>query len=214
MVFGRIRIPDTVVILAPNHTGAGVAPAALWAEGAFRTPLGDVPIDEQFAARLVEGCNLVAADPLAHGSEHAIEVELPFLQVRAPGFRLVPLVLAFGDWSRCRELGRALADAVIGSGGDVLLLASSDMTHNESAERAAVKDALALDAIRRLVAAALLEVCRREGITMCGRGPAAAVLEAARRLGATAGEVVDYRHSGRVTGDDRSVVAYAGMILA
>jgi len=213
-VLGRIRVPGTVVILAPNHTGAGVSPAALWAVGAFRTPLGDVPVDEEFAARLMAGSDLVAADPFGHGAEHAIEVELPFLQVRAPGFRLVPLVLAFGDWPRCRELGRALADAVTGSGGDVLLLASSDMTHYEPAERAARKDALALDALRRLDGAVLLEVCRREKITMCGRGPAACVIEAARLLGASSGVVVDYRHSGQVTGDDTSVVAYAGVILS
>ncbi|MGD8277140.1 MAG: AmmeMemoRadiSam system protein B [Gemmatimonadota bacterium] len=213
-VLGRVRIPGTVVILAPNHTGAGRSPAALWARGAFRTPLGDVAIDEDFAALVVAGCDLVADDPLAHRSEHAIEVELPFLQVRTPGVRVVPLVLAFEDWPRCRSLGRALAAAVTGADGDVLLLASSDMTHFEPAVRAARKDALALDAMRRLDGAALLEVCRHEGITMCGRGPAACVVEAARLLGASAGEVVDYRHSGQVTGDDESVVAYAGVILS
>jgi AmmeMemoRadiSam system protein B len=87
------------------------------------------------------------------------------------------------------------------------------MTHYESANSAAKKDEMALAAVRRLDAKELLEVCRREGVTMCGRAPAAVTLEAARLLGAEHAEVVDYRHSGWVTGDDSEVVAYAGVVI-
>jgi len=214
-VIGRIRIPGTVVILAPNHTGSCRSPgASLWAQGAFRTPLGDVPVNESLASRLTAACELVAHDPAAHAVEHAVEVELPFLQARSPAVTIVPLVLAFEDWARCEILGRALADAVDEEADPVLLMASSDMTHFESAAAAGRKDRLALAAIQRLDGAGLLEVCRRSGVSMCGRAAAACVVEASRLLGATGGELIDYRHSGMVTGDDTDVVAYAGVILS
>ena len=213
--FRRVEMPRVMVILAPNHTGLVSAPggASLWARGSFATPLGDVLIAEEFARQLESRCRLVAHDPDAHRQEHAVEVELPFIATLAPGAEIVPIVLAWEDWPRCRELATGLAELIRGWPDDVLLVASSDMTHFESARRAAEKDRVALAAIERLDGEALLEACRRERITMCGRAPAAVVVEAARQLGATRAEVVDYRHSGSVTGDDSSVVAYAGVVV-
>jgi len=213
-VWKRVRIPETVVLLAPNHTGALASPgASAWSEGRFAMPFGDVPIAERFLARLSAACPLVRHDPSAHRKEHAIEIELPFVQLLAPDVRLAPVVIAWDAWEPSLELATALAAAVRESDGDVLLAASSDMTHYESAASAARKDRIALDAVERLDGEALLASCHREGITMCGRAPAAIVLEAARQLGATHGEVVDYRHSGWVTGDDSQVVAYAGVVI-
>ncbi|UCC72818.1 MAG: AmmeMemoRadiSam system protein B [Gemmatimonadota bacterium] len=215
-VFGRVEIPSTVVILAPNHTGLVDAPrgASIWERGAFETPLGRVAVAEKFAGELELRCPLVAHDPRAHRDEHAVEVELPFLTSLAPRSAIVPIVLAWEDWPRCKQLADALAGLVSEWPEQVLLVASSDMTHFEPAARAAEKDRLALAAIERLDGEELLNACRREQITMCGRAPAAVVVEAARQLGATRGEVVDYRHSGWVTGDDSNVVAYAGVTIA
>ncbi len=215
-VFSRVQIPEVVVIVAPNHTGLLGAPggASLWDRGAFETPLGRVPIARAFAERLIARCDLVARDPAAHAREHAIEVELPFLRLLSPTVHIVPLVLAWDDWPRCLTLGAAVADVTSAWSGKVLLLASSDMTHHEPAAAAARKDRLALAAVERLDGEGLLALCRSEHITMCGRAPAAVVVEAARRLGAVSGEVVDYRHSGWVTGDDTGVVAYAGVVIA
>jgi AmmeMemoRadiSam system protein B len=214
-VFGAVAIPPIVVVLAPNHTGQSAARggASAWTHGAFDTPLGRVPGAEEFLAGLLERCPLVEHDPSAHAGEHAIEVELPFLKTLAPEVTIAPLVLAWDDWPSCRELGRALADTVRASGTPVLLVASSDMTHYEPAEVCRRKDQMALTAIERLDGAELLATCRRERITMCGRAPAATVIEAARLLGARRGEVVDYRNSGWVTGDESSVVAYAGVVI-
>jgi hypothetical protein len=213
-VFGRLALPPVIVVLAPNHTGrwGAAGGAGLWRSGAFATPLGDVPVAAEFAARLEDASPLVGHDPLAHRSEHAIEVELPFLAALG-GVSLVPLVLAWDDWARCAELAAVLADLIAGWTTGVLLLASSDLSHYESAGIAASKDRLALAAIERLDGRALLETCRREHITMCGRAPAAVVLEASRRLGARRAEVVDYRHSGQVTGDHDRVVGYAGVVI-
>jgi AmmeMemoRadiSam system protein B len=214
-VFGRVVLPSVLVIIAPNHTGYCAAPggASVWARGAFSTPLGVVPIAEALADALLARCDLAAHDRSAHLGEHAIEVELPFVQHLASAVSILPIVLAWDDWRRCEALGGALADLVARWPQPVLLVASSDMTHYEPAERAARKDRLALDAVERLDGAALLDVCHRERVTMCGRAPAATVLEACRGLGATTAQVVDYRHSGMVTGDDSSVVAYAGVVV-
>lgn len=218
-VFGRLALPRTVVLLCPNHTGTCRSPgASLWRSGVFDTPLGPVSIDEMFAVALEQACSLVAHDPAAHRFEHAIEVELPFLIARSPGTTIVPIVIAWTDWTRSAALAAALAETVaarrrVAPGRDVLLIASSDMSHYEGAPEAERKDRLAMTALGRLDGRALLEVCERERISMCGRAPAAVVLEAARLLGASDAQVVDYRHSGWVTGCDDNVVSYAGVLI-
>jgi AmmeMemoRadiSam system protein B len=123
-------------------------------------------------------------------------------------------VLAFEDWPRCETLAAALAQVVSRCPEPVLLLASSDMTHYEPAQVAQRKDRVALEAVERLDGRGLLAICRREAVSMCGRAPTAVVVETARLLGAFRAEVVDYRHSGWVTGDDRSVVGYAAVLIS
>jgi AmmeMemoRadiSam system protein B len=213
-VFARLDVPRRCIVLAPNHTGLGDAAhgGSVFAVGVLVTPAGDVPVDETTAAALLARCDVVEDDPAAHAREHAVEVQLPFLLARRPDVTVVPIVLAWSDWPRTRRLGEALAEVVRTSPEPVLLLASSDMNHYESAEVAADKDAAALAEAERLDGERLLEVTRRRHVTMCGRVPAAAVLHAAKLLGATAAEVVHYSHSGMVTGDDRAVVSYAGII--
>lgn len=217
-VFSRIQIPDTVVLIGPNHFGLGgtAASASVWRSGAFATPLGEVPVDEAFTATLLGRCPLVAHDPLAHRDDHALEVELPFLLVRAAPRRpaIVPILLRTDDAEVCRRLAGALAEvARARPPGGVLLLASSDMTHFVPADEALRGDGPALDAIGRLDGDGLLRVCRERGITMCGRAAAAVVVEAARQLGAQSAEVVAHTHSGVASGDYASVVSYAGVII-
>ena len=214
-VFARLDVPRLVVILAPNHTGVCRAPggASLWEAGAFATPLGEVPVDAQLAAAVRAASPLVGVDHAAHQEEHAIEVELPFLQVRRADVAIVPLVLAWDGWDEARGLGEALARVVRDWAEPVLLLASSDLNHYEPAAVSELKDAQALDAVRALDGAELLRRCRAERISMCGRAPVATALAAARALGSTRAEVVDYRHSGWVTGDEARVVGYGGVVI-
>jgi AmmeMemoRadiSam system protein B len=214
-VFKRMVIPRVVVILAPNHTGRASHPggAAAWDNGAFDTPVGKLSVADDFLAQLETETDLVAHDPAAHAYEHAVEVELPFLALLEPETTIAPLVLAWDDWDRCKELAGALAATASEWPHGVLLLASSDMTHFESAQAAATKDRGALEAVERFDGEGLLSYCQREHVSMCGRAPAAVVIEATRALGATHAEVVDYRHSGKVTGDERDVVAYAGVVI-
>jgi hypothetical protein len=214
-VFVRLALPRLVVVVAPNHTGVARAPGGVSVHpgGAFRTPLGDVPVAEDFVAALLDLEPLAAADADAHRGEHAVEVELPFLQHLRADVRIVPIVLAFDDWEPCRALGDSLARLVQRWPEPVLLLASSDLNHYEPAYVSERKDHRALDAIAALDGAVLLERCAREGISMCGRAPVATALAAATTLGATRAEVVDYRHSGHVTGDVAHVVGYGGVVI-
>ena len=214
-VFARVAVPRRVIILAPNHTGAGRTThgGSVWAVGALRTPLGDTPVDELLAADLLARCPLLEDDPAAHRTEHAIEVMLPLLFVRRPDVSVVPILLGWVDWPRSRSLAEALADAIRASDEPVLIVASSDMNHFEAVKVSREKDELALAEIARLDGEALLDVTKRHRITMCGRVPAAVALHAARLLGATAATVVDYSHSGMVTHDDSAVVGYAGVVI-
>jgi MEMO1 family protein len=214
-VFARVDVPPIVVILAPNHTGICRAPggASLWEAGAFRTPLGDVPVDEVFARALLAASPLVGSDHAAHAQEHAVEVELPFLLARRADVRIVPLILAWDAWEGCRELGEALARLARRWPERVLLLASSDLNHYEPAATSQRKDRRALDAVVALDGAELLARCRAERISMCGRAPTATVVAAARMLGAAHADVVHYSHSGMVSGDDDAVVGYGGVLI-
>jgi len=214
-VFARLRLPRVVVILAPNHTGVCHAPggASLWEAGAFATPLGEVPVDDAFAAALVDASSLVASDHDAHRGEHAVEVQLPFLVALRPDVRIVPLILAWDRWEDCHALGDALAALARRWTEPVLLLASSDLNHYDPAAVGELKDARALAAVGGLDGAELLARCRRERISMCGRAPVATVLAATRALGASRADVVDYRHSGWVTGDESQVVGYGGVVI-
>ena len=155
----------------------------------------------------------MGADHTAHTGEHAVEVALPFLQLRRADVRIVPLVLAWDAWEGCRELGEALAGLVGRWPQPVLLLASSDLNHYEPAAVSERKDRRALEAVAALDGAELLARCRLEAISMCGRAPTATVLVAARALGARAAEVVHYSHSGMVTGDEQAVVGYGGVVI-
>ena len=216
-VIARIDVTgvDSIVIVGPNHHGWAEAAggASCWARGGFETPIGTSEVAQELAEALLGSCELVSHDPAAHALEHSIEVELPFLQRRLPAARVLPILLTFVDWDRCRVLAEAIS-AVAGEQRRVpLLLASSDMTHYESADSAARKDRFALESMENLDGERLLRVCRDHEISMCGRAPVAVVLEAARLLGEDRGRVVDYRHSGWVTGDDSNVVSYAGMII-
>lgn len=209
-VYGAVEVPLRLVILCPNHTGLG-EPLALMGRGDWRTPLGDAAIDTALAAALARALPELADDEAAHRFEHSLEVQLPFIQRRNPEARFVPVCVGTADLALLLRLGDALAEAVAAAAGPVLLVASSDMTHYESARNARRKDTLAVERMEALDPEGLAAVVRRESISMCGWAPAVAVMQACRKLGATRGQLVRYATSGDVTGDQSSVVGYAGM---
>jgi MEMO1 family protein len=212
-VFSQIEIPRVCLVLCPNHTGHG-APLAIMSEGAWETPLGSVPIDSDLATSLKNKFPLLSEDPVAHCSEHAIEVELPFLQVRrGSDLGFVPIALGTGRFDVLAELGEAVADVLAQRKENVLIVASSDMNHYESDAITRTKDHKAIAEILALDAVGLFEVVRQERISMCGLGPAVSMITAARRLGATSAELISYATSADASGDSERVVGYAGVAI-
>ncbi|HKH99048.1 MAG TPA: AmmeMemoRadiSam system protein B [Candidatus Sulfotelmatobacter sp.] len=211
-VFARVEVPKRCIVMCPNHTGMGRA-LAIMSEGAWETPLGDVPIDAELAAALKLRCPLLHDDPAAHRAEHAAEVELPFLQLRQPKLRFVPIALGTGQFEVLEQLGEALADAIRAQEDPVLMVASSDMNHYESDAVTRVKDHRAIERILTLDPRGLYDVVTEQDISMCGFGPAVAMLTAARQLGAKSAELVKYATSGDISGDRELVVGYAGIVV-
>jgi AmmeMemoRadiSam system protein B len=162
---------------------------------------------------LKRACPALVEDSVAHRDEHALEVQLPFLQTLVGDFRFVPIALGTRDYAALESLGEAIAAVLARSAEPVLIVASSDMNHYEPDEITRVKDRMALERIVALDPRGLLDVVRREGITMCGVGPAVSMLTAARRLGAARVDLVRYATSGDVIGDYDEVVGYAGAIV-
>jgi hypothetical protein len=211
-VFARIEIPQLCVVLCPNHTGVGRA-LAMMSEGAWETPLGEVPIDANFAYALQQQFPALQNDAAAHRAEHAAEVELPFLQLRQPDLRIVPIALGTGNFEALEQLGMALGDVVARQKQPVLMVGSSDMNHYESDAVTRAKDHRAIERILTLDPHGLFDVVTQQDISMCGFGPAVAMLTAARRLGAKSAELVKYATSGDVSGDREMVVGYAGVVV-
>ncbi len=216
-VYSRLEIPERAVILCPNHTGKG-RPLAVMANTTWQTPLGEVAADAEFGTQLLRRFPALQEDSSAHRGEHAIEVQLPFLQARRRDLNIVPIVIGTSNFDVLRGLGEALADVI----GDVqeedreekvLIVASSDMNHYESDAITRVKDHKAIERVLALDARGLWQVVMNEDISMCGFGPTIVMLTAAKLLGATSATLVKYATSGDVSGDYESVVGYAGIIV-
>jgi AmmeMemoRadiSam system protein B len=208
----QVHIPETVIILGPNHHGQG-APVALSALP-WQMPNGLVPIDTSIAKALCELCPAITVDETAHRFEHSLEVQVPFLQARQRKLSIVPLVISHISFPLCQEVGLALAKAIEGAGKEVLIVASSDMTHYESRAAADKKDHYVLKKLSDMNPAILYRAVLDHNISMCGIMPVTIALIAAMALGATKTEVVRYTDSGTVSGDTDQVVGYAGVILS
>lgn len=204
--------PDVVVIMGPNHTGAGSG-LAIMKEGAWRTPLGEVEIDIDVADAIMKGSSIIDADETAHMREHSIEVQLPWLQYLfgSTGFRFVPICFLMQDLESSREVGVAVAQALKARTG--LVIASTDMTHYESQKVAERKDKAVIEAALKLDEKALYSTVEGSQVSMCGYGPVVAALVAAKELGAKDSKLLCYKTSGDVTGDYSTVVGYASLVF-
>jgi AmmeMemoRadiSam system protein B len=216
-VYSRLEIPERCVILCPNHTGKG-RPLAIMASTTWQTPLGGVAADADMGARLLRRFPALQEDSAAHRAEHAIEVQLPFLQALRPELNIVPIAIGTSDLDVLRGLGEALADVIADRHEEeqkekTLIIASSDMNHYEPDATTRVKDRKAIERVLAMDARGLWEVVMNEDISMCGFGPTIVMLTAAKILGAASATLVKYATSGDVSGDYESVVGYAGIIV-
>lgn len=215
-VYAAMELPARYIIVCPRHYPAGQALAILSA-GAWRTPLGDAPVDAELAEELKRACPLLREDAVAHHTEHSLEVQLPFLQRRPGTFRFVPVALGTDRFQAFDDLGRAIAAVVKqaddAKSGPVLVVASSDMNHYESDAITRVKDQKAIDRVLALDPRGLYDTVRNERISMCGYGPTVAMLTAAKLLGATEARLIRYATSGEINGERDAVVGYAGIVV-
>jgi MEMO1 family protein len=210
-VLGSIALPKKILILGVRHFPRGESVAIL-SNGAWRTPLGDAPIDTELAMAFRDACPRLQEDSVAHSQEHSLEVQIPFLQVLAPGFSFVPVALGAVRFEDLVQVGEAVAHVLMTARERVLLLATSDLNHYEDDATTRVKDAKAVEKLMTLDARGLFDVCREEKISMCGLGPAVATITALRAMGVPRGQLVRYATSAPVSGDTSSVVGYAGIV--
>jgi len=211
-VLSRIALPRKILILGVRHFPRG-KPAAILSHGAWRTPLGDVAIDESLAQALRAACPLLREDEVAHSKEHSLEVQLPFLQVLSPGFTFVPVALGTVRFEDLVAVGEAVGRVLQEAAEEILLLTTSDLNHYEDDAVTRVKDRKAIEQLLAMDAQGLYDVCRNEAISMCGLGPAVATITALQGLGAKHSELVRYATSADVSGDRTAVVGYAGIIF-
>jgi AmmeMemoRadiSam system protein B len=212
-VLQRIALPQTVIVIGPNHTGKGmewaVAPHQTWAMPGF-----EVASDFVLARKLCQAIPGLEMDALAHQHEHAIEVELPLLARLAPPVKVVGISIGHGDLESCRRFAVGLAAVLRASREPPLLLISSDMNHFATDGENRRLDGLALAALERLDPAELHRTVTQHNISMCGVLPAVIVLETLRILGRLSkAERTGYATSADVTGDKTRVVGYAGMLF-
>lgn len=210
--FCSVEIPETVIILGPNHHGQG-APVALSTE-VWDMPLGMVPVNKEIAESILKHSQLIKIDEAAHKFEHSLEVQVPFLQMLQKNLTIVPLVLAQIPYSLCEEVAESLAKAIKGSDKDLLIVASSDMSHYEPRRVSSKKDMSALKCIEKLDAYELYNTVRNNHISMCGVIPVVIAILTAKACGAKKSELIGYTDSGFISGDTDQVVGYAGVVIS
>ncbi|MEM7828172.1 MAG: AmmeMemoRadiSam system protein B [Candidatus Aenigmatarchaeota archaeon] len=213
-VYSQIIIPDDIILISPNHTGMG-ARGALMASGEWKIPGGSFKINSELAEMILANTSLLVDDHVAHLKEHSLEVQLPFIHYfrQSTETHIIPITLMYFDYRSCEEIGKAIARAVKDWGEKILIVASTDMSHYESQRVAEEKDRLAVERILAIDPQGLHRTVEKYDISMCGVISTTVALVACQELGAKEAELIKYSTSGDVTGDYRSVVGYAGLII-
>ncbi|MBN2372622.1 AmmeMemoRadiSam system protein B [bacterium] len=212
ITFSSIEIPETAIILGPNHTGYGHE-ASIMDEGTWVMPMGDVEIDNELARSILENSDVIQPDTLAHQAEHSLEVQIPFIQYLQPKIKIVPIVIGGFGFPLCHSVAKDIASGIKSQNKDVLIVASTDLSHYVSQSTANQKDMKVIEKIEALDAKGLLDMVANERISMCGFMPVATMILAAKELGAKQARLIKYMTSGDVTGDYGHVVGYAGLIV-
>jgi len=207
----KVVVKDKLILLGPNHTGIG-ADFALYDKGSWQIPLGEIPIDETIAQKIVAAGDMIAADTTAHRAEHSLEVELPILFHFNPGISIVPIACKPARNSVYRAVAQQICRAVKNN-NSVMFVVSTDMTHYEPDAAARKKDSLAIEQIINIDPEGLSDTVRKNNISMCGEAPTAVFLYCMKEMAARKAQVVLYQTSGDAGGDKTSVVGYVGIMV-
>ncbi|RLE17288.1 MAG: AmmeMemoRadiSam system protein B [Acidobacteria bacterium] len=202
-----VIIPQRVLILCPNHRGMG-RPLAVSPADAWDTPLGPVPVDMEFSEKIAV-FPAAEFDSAAHRMEHSIEVQLPLLKMLNPDVKIAAVSVGIGQRDVLSDFADHIAKQV--SDKQTLILASSDMSHFVPAMVAKAADSEVMERIKELDAEGMMDIVLKKHISMCGIYPAYVMLKSCLQNGASKSDIIEYTHSGKVTGDDTDVVAYLGV---
>jgi len=221
--YARVVVPDEAIILSVNHRTPHAPEFALFDEGAWHTPLGDAPIATDLVAAIVAEATMAEVDYRVHNNEHSGELQVPFLQHRNPQVRIAPVCISSTRPAMVREFAAALARAADRVGRPVLLVASSDLSHEQpTGDRRGPKliqyvrdqDTKVIERILALDEPGLWRTIATEDVTMCGYAPVAAAIAYAKARGATRAELAAQATSADATGGRADyVVGYAGIVI-
>lgn len=212
LVAGSVRVPARVIMLGPKHRRGG-ARAAVASADWWSFPFGDVPVDHEISRMLIDRAQ-IEEDDLAHRDEHSLEVQVPFLWRRNPELMIAPVALGLHSVDELERIGEAIASVIEAIGEPVMLVASTDMSHQIPLEEARRLDHLAIDRILAIDPEGLYDTVFDERISMCGVIPVTAAIFAARALGAKSADLLSYTTSADASGDTSSVVGYAGIAIS
>jgi MEMO1 family protein len=194
-----------IVLVAPSHRHPFKG-ASIDIKDGYETPLGIIPVDSQLAQEIASQSPVFGYVPNGHAQEHALEIQLPFLQAVLKHFSLVPIIQGSQDRITCLEMAHALAKVL--QGRQILLIASTDLSHFHSYNQARSLDQKILDRVAAFDETGLMEDLEQDQVEACGGGPMVTVLKTARLLGADGSRVLHYANSGDITGDHSGVVGY------
>lgn len=203
---------DTVIIIAPSHR-AYFDGVALWDRGGFKTPLGTISVDEETARAMVDLGGVIQSNKDAHRQEHALEVQLPFLQVVLDQFSIVPLIMGTQTTDTCNDLAQSIFEVVHGSKKKFLIVCSTDLSHYYSYEKAVKLDKGIVEQIDGFNVSGVVDIIEQGKAEACGAGPLIATMLLSEKLGADHSTVLKYANSGDVSGDKSRVVGYVSAAL-
>jgi MEMO1 family protein len=201
---------DAVILIGPSHRVA-FSGVSIYSKGAYETPLGVIPVDENMAGQMKRLSGIIVDLPAAHTQEHSLEIQLPFLQVVLGHFPFVPLVMGDQSVATCNELAEAIYQTA--KGRSVLIVGSSDLSHFHDYKKAKELDSIVLGFIKNNDPQGLSDSLARERAEACGGGPMVVTMLATKKLGARHSLLLKYANSGDVTGDKGSVVGYTSAVF-
>lgn len=208
-LYARIETPGRAILLGPNHTGLGKG-VALDGHDAWSMPFGPVPVDAALRDELSSESDVFEIDSAAHRHEHSLEVQLPFLERSS----IVPVCIGDRSFAVCEEIGLSVARVIRRHSGNLAIIASSDLSHYLDQRTTLERDQRVIDRILAMDPEGLHRTVEEEDLSMCGYLPVTAALVAARALGARTATLIKHATSGDVSGDYRSVVGYAALLIA
>ncbi|ACK42783.1 MULTISPECIES: MEMO1 family protein [Dictyoglomus] len=212
LIYSIMEVPEVAIIIGPNHNGLGY-PSAIYSEGVWATPLGDVEIDSILSRKIINNSKYLKEDFVAHHPEHSLEVQVPFLQYLNFNIKIVPITVVDYSYEVLKDLGYAIGKSLLDYEKNTVIIASSDFSHYEPYEIAKQKDFYAIEAILNLDEKEFIKRVVEKDISICGVGPIVITIIAVKLLGGRKAQLVAYQTSGDITKDIDQVVGYAGIIF-